>query len=86
MVFRPLMGEKPIYRKCLLEQKQLGGKDEGRQQFSMNVVAAAGEDDVIVALFPEGRREAYIDFVRFARGCGGGGVIADGIARLDAGN
>lgn len=50
----------------------------------MDVVGAAGEDEVVVAFFAEGGSEVHVEFVRFAGGGVGLGVVAEGVARFDA--
>jgi hypothetical protein len=51
---------------------------------SVDVVGAAGEDEVVVTFFAEGGTEVHVEFVRFARGGVGLGVVAEGVARFDA--
>ena len=50
----------------------------------MDIEAGFGEDDVVAAFFPEGGGQPDVEFVGLAKGCGGVGVVAQRVPRLDA--
>ena len=50
----------------------------------MNVKAVFGEDDVVLAFFPERGSQAHVEFVRFAESCAGICVVAQRVARLNS--
>src|SRR5258708_3267505 len=50
----------------------------------MNVIAAFGQDDVIVSLFPKRGRQANVQFMWFSLSSSRLRVIPERVARLDA--